>query len=430
MSWKKPKGRKDAEDITQQLYLKIQPQPPACPPVNQLFEVNVFLVDENDQPKCGNEYPLVVSLVFADNHNEEVPRNGIIVVDPRTPAKIDRNGCGTLRLAIKDLPMSFNSRPFALKISSAFNADVDPHSVEGLQAALRAKRVGRPNYLIASAFSDKVIAVKHHLVLEPGYTIPDTAYKDEGGEDKFLEIRLVLVDLNGDRITDREVPLKLSLLYANRKLVGTQDLLAMRSNEEPKIDRSGSFSCHCRIKDVSKNHQKQAFRIQVSPNTVAQPSNFDIGAFFSEPIEVKSKRKRKTQQAQQQSAAEGSDDAKSLSSGSGKKRRSSRVRSVPNKDETWFIKTEQYNKPFLEVKPHLEAHREWIAKLRESGHCITSGHRLDSDGCPGEERLMIFTAQSYAAAEALMLQDPLVANDCVIWQLNGWVPEVGGLELC
>mmetsp|Transcript_20670 Transcript_20670/g.29900 ORF Transcript_20670/g.29900 Transcript_20670/m.29900 type:complete len:148 (+) Transcript_20670:71-514(+) len=100
-----------------------------------------------------------------------------------------------------------------------------------------------------------------------------------------------------------------------------------------------------------------------------------------------------------------------------------------NEDESWFVKTEQFKKPFPEVKPHLEAHRAWITELRESGFCVTSGYRVDAEGRPGGGGLMIFAATNYSAAEALVLQDPLVANNCVDWQLNGWIAEVGELDL-
>lgn len=81
------------------------------------------------------------------------------------------------------------------------------------------------------------------------------------------------------------------------------------------------------------------------------------------------------------------------------------------------------------MKPHLEAHRLWVAKLRSEGVCITSGYRVDADGKPGGGGLMVFAATDYRAAEALVLLDPLVANGCVDWELNGWIPEVGDIEL-
>ena len=95
----------------------------------------------------------------------------------------------------------------------------------------------------------------------------------------------------------------------------------------------------------------------------------------------------------------------------------------------WFVKTETFAKPFPVVKPHLEAHRSWVATLRGDGYPITSGYRVDAEGKPGGGGLMVFKAACHAAAEELVRQDPLIANDCVDWQLNRWIPEVGDLEL-
>lgn len=104
---------------------------------------------------------------------------------------------------------------------------------------------------------------------------------------------------------------------------------------------------------------------------------------------------------------------------------------TPGPGLQWFVKTETFCKPFPVVKPHLEAHREWVAGLRDGGypHPITSGYRVDSESKPGGGGLMILAAPDHASALELVLQDPLVANECVEWQLNGWVSEVGGITL-
>lgn len=105
------------------------------------------------------------------------------------------------------------------------------------------------------------------------------------------------------------------------------------------------------------------------------------------------------------------------------------VRALPNEGESWFVKTEQFCQPFNIVKPHLEAHRAWVTDLRSKGCCVTSGYRVDSEGKPGGGGMLFFAAKSYADAEALVLQDPLVANGCVDWQLNGWIAEVGEIQM-
>ena len=46
-----------------------------------------------------------------------------------------------------------------------------------------------------------------------------------------------------------------------------------------------------RINDVSKNHQRQRFRILVTPDTGQDPLLHDVGADATQAIEVKSKRR-------------------------------------------------------------------------------------------------------------------------------------------
>ena len=105
------------------------------------------------------------------------------------------------------------------------------------------------------------------------------------------------------------------------------------------------------------------------------------------------------------------------------------VRGLPSNVESWFCKTERFIKPFPEVKPHLDAHKEWVKTLRKKGTCMTSGYRVDSDGKPGGGGLMFLAAKNYEEAEQLVLQDPLVANGCVEYELNGWIGQVGNLQM-
>jgi uncharacterized protein YciI len=107
------------------------------------------------------------------------------------------------------------------------------------------------------------------------------------------------------------------------------------------------------------------------------------------------------------------------------------VRQEASAEGAWFVKTETFCRPFPEVKPHLEAHREWVVDYRAARgpSSMTSGYRLDENGKPGGGGLMIFRAADHAAAVAVVQCDPLVANGCVDYAVNEWVSEVGGLQL-
>lgn len=100
----------------------------------------------------------------------------------------------------------------------------------------------------------------------------------------------------------------------------------------------------------------------------------------------------------------------------------------------WFVKTEQFCKPYPQVKPYLVAHREWVRSLREQNNSqqqqiIVSGYRVDENDKPGGGGLMIFAATDHAAAEEFVKNDPLIQNECVDWRLNRWIPETGDICL-
>lgn len=105
------------------------------------------------------------------------------------------------------------------------------------------------------------------------------------------------------------------------------------------------------------------------------------------------------------------------------------VRTTLNEGESWFCKSEFFKKPYPDVKPYLEEHKLWVLEMRKSGHCITSGYRVDGSGRPGGGGLMFLAAKTYDEAQSVILKDPLVANDCVDWVLNGWNSQVGDIEM-
>lgn len=95
----------------------------------------------------------------------------------------------------------------------------------------------------------------------------------------------------------------------------------------------------------------------------------------------------------------------------------------------WFVKQETFRRPYSAMKPHLEAHRAWVLQLRAQGVAISSGYLVDGEGRPGGGGLLLFQAASYAEAQALVLQDPMLRSGGVDWQLQQWWPAVGDLGL-
>ena len=93
----------------------------------------------------------------------------------------------------------------------------------------------------------------------------------------------------------------------------------------------------------------------------------------------------------------------------------------------WFIKRETFRRPYTELRPHLQAHRAWVERLRAEGVRISSGYLVDGEGKPGGGGLLVLEAADHASAEALILQDPVVISGLVDWSLHQWIGAVGDL---
>ena len=88
-----------------------------------------------------------------------------------------------------------------------------------------------------------------------------------GGRDKALSVLATLVDSEGNKVKNRKIPLQLTLLYDNedRTQVAKQDIFRIIGASSYHIDpETGEAPLQFRIEDVSKNHQKQNFIIEVS----------------------------------------------------------------------------------------------------------------------------------------------------------------------
>ena len=95
----------------------------------------------------------------------------------------------------------------------------------------------------------------------------------------------------------------------------------------------------------------------------------------------------------------------------------------------WFVKQETFLRPYAAMQPHLEAHRAWVEQLRQAGVVISSGYLVDGAGQPGGGGLLVLQAESYAEAEALIANDPMLLSGGVDWRLEQWRPSVGDLGL-
>jgi hypothetical protein len=257
----------DADSFSERLRLKIQPQPPKFPFRDHPFDITVFLVDPTDHLKSGIVVPLNVELYAADKMTP-IERQ-IMHLDPSTKPVMNGDGICKLRIRISECSMALNNRKFVIHVSAATKQE----------------------YTVTPAVTTEMTVIQHRLVIQE--QLPELWYKDEGGRDKCMTLPIFLVNEKNERVGNRPVPLRVTLLYENEHPVLKQDILKMSPECQRTIDASGKALLKLRIEDVSKNHQGQAFRLKVEADTAQSPMNFDVAFDLSSTISVRSKRNKR-----------------------------------------------------------------------------------------------------------------------------------------
>ncbi|EGZ17736.1 hypothetical protein PHYSODRAFT_255846 [Phytophthora sojae] len=260
----------DADAFNERLRLKIQPSPPKFPYRDDPFELTVYLVDPADHLKSGITVPLNVELYAAE---KMMPvEKDILHIDPSTKPVMNGDGICKLRVSISECSMALGNRKFVIHISAAATKDT-------------------MNLNVSPAVTSEMTVIQHRLLIQE--KLPELWYKDEGGRDKCMTLPIFLVNAKNERVGNRPVPLRVTLLYENEHPVLKQDILKMSPDCQRTIDSTGKAVLKLRIEDVSKNHQGQAFRLKVEADTAQSPLNFDVAYDLSSSISVRSKRNKR-----------------------------------------------------------------------------------------------------------------------------------------
>lgn len=81
----------------------------------------------------------------------------------------------------------------------------------------------------------------------------------------------------------------------------------------------------------------------------------------------------------------------------------------------WFVKIEKGIVDQSTFDRSLAAHKDYVRTLIAKGHQAKTGYWGERGG-----GMMLFQAASLEAAQAIVLQDPLIQNGCVDYQLHEW----------
>jgi len=93
---------------------------------------------------------------------------------------------------------------------------------------------------------------------------------------------------------------------------------------------------------------------------------------------------------------------------------------IPHRNMPWYVKLEEGVVEKQRFDAVVPAHRRWLEELARNGHRPSSGYWAERAGREGAGGMLVFHAADWAAAEALVLSDPLVQQECVRWWLHEW----------
>lgn len=87
---------------------------------------------------------------------------------------------------------------------------------------------------------------------------------------------------------------------------------------------------------------------------------------------------------------------------------------------SWFVKIEKgiVNKPRFDQ--FVGDHVAYVKRLIEKGHQAKTGYWAERGG-----GMLIFSADSMDEAKAIVQADPLIANECVVYELHEWCVVAG-----
>lgn len=89
----------------------------------------------------------------------------------------------------------------------------------------------------------------------------------------------------------------------------------------------------------------------------------------------------------------------------------------------WFVKIEKGLVEKSIFDQHVSAHLAYVNELIATGHRAKTGYWEERGG-----GMLLFWADSFEQAQAIVERDPLVQHGCVHYELHQWHIVMGDLE--
>ena len=250
------------------LKLKIKVGEIALDPfVDRDFIVPLFLVDDGDKICTVRDSIRVDASAVFDISLKACPHSSF----EASKGIIESSGMGSITLRFRDVSMNNENKKIIVNF----------HALPGTNVP---KEIG-------SGATPPLYIVRHRIVIEEENKSPYVWYKDEGGKEKCIELRVHMVDGDGNIVRNRKVPLKALLQYRNAGIVPQQSILSISPDTRLYIDEHyGECVIKFRVNEVSTRHQGQMFQLLVGPDLGQAPSTADVSSALCIPVDVKSKR--------------------------------------------------------------------------------------------------------------------------------------------
>lgn len=147
---------------------------------------------------------------------------------------------------------------------------------------------------ISSGFSDPLVAVNYRLLITNGHELPSIFYNATKGKGNKMEIKVKLVDSEGNAVTTRpNLKLNCVLHYEDNTTVDQSEkkMLEITSDSKLFIGETGETSIRFRIVNaVSRKHGNKKFKVSVSADSVQNAARYnDVSFDYSPCIDVRTK---------------------------------------------------------------------------------------------------------------------------------------------
>ena len=97
-----------------------------------------------------------------------------------------------------------------------------------------------------------------------------------------------------------------------------------------------------------------------------------------------------------------------------------------------FIKTERFKKETLDMmsekrSQYIKEHLAWVSQLKDAGENIASGYLVNDVGKAGGGGFLVIEANDFNQARLIIMNDPMIKNHLVNWEIHQWIPIQGEL---